>query len=405
MWFRATLFSILAVMTALVAIVVSPFIPQDLPTRIGADAVDKILGIIASSMLTVSTFSLSTMVSAYAAATSNVTPRATKLLMEDSTTQNVLATFIGSFLFSLVGIIALSTGAYGDQGRVVLFLVTIGVVGVIVVTLLHWIDHLSRLGRVTETTERVEAVAVAAMRSRRRQPYLGGNPLADPADIPVSARPVVMERIGYVQHLDTSRLSAIAREAKVRIYVRLIPGQLVDPGRPLASVDGPHAEALLEEIARCFSVGDTRSFDQDPRFGASVLAEIASRALSPALNDPGTAIDVISRALRVLAVWTEPVEDNAGQDVLYPEIHVPPILLDNLFDDLFTPIARDGAAIVEIGIRLQKAFATLARFNHSRFREAAQRHSRQALERAEAALGAGGDLERLRHEAGKVGKI
>jgi uncharacterized membrane protein len=99
------------------------------------------------------------------------------------------------------------------------------------------------------------------------------------------------------------------------------------------------------------------------------------------------------------------VEDNAGQDVLYPEIHVPPILLDDLFDDLFTPIARDGAAIVEIGVRLQKAFATLARFNQSRFRDAAHRHSRQALERAEATLGAGGDLERLRHEAGKVGKI
>ncbi|WP_439604689.1 DUF2254 family protein, partial [Shinella sp.] len=123
MWVRATLFSILAIVTALIAIVLAPFIPGDLSTRIGADAVDNILGIIASSMLTVTTFSLSTMVSAYSAATSNVTPRATKLVMEDSTTQNVLATFIGSFLFSLVGIIALSTGAYGDQGRVVLFLV------------------------------------------------------------------------------------------------------------------------------------------------------------------------------------------------------------------------------------------------------------------------------------------
>ena len=67
-WFRATLFSILAVATALVAIFVSPYIPSDLPTQIGADAVDNILGIIASSMLTVTTFSLSTMVSAYSAA-------------------------------------------------------------------------------------------------------------------------------------------------------------------------------------------------------------------------------------------------------------------------------------------------------------------------------------------------
>lgn len=153
MWFRASLFSILAVLTALVAIGLAPYIPSDLPTKIGADAVDNILGIIASSMLAVTTFSLSTMVAAYAAATSNVTPRATRLVMEDTTTQNVLATFIGAFLYSLVGIIALSTGAYGSTGRVVLFVVTAGVIVLIVVTLLRWIDHLSRLGRVSETTQ------------------------------------------------------------------------------------------------------------------------------------------------------------------------------------------------------------------------------------------------------------
>ena len=116
-WFRATLFSIAGVLTALLAVAFSPYIPEELPTNIGADAVDKILGIIALSMLTVTTFSLSTMVSAYSAATTNVTPRATTLVMEDSTTQNVLATFVGSFLFSLVGIIALTTGAYGGTRR------------------------------------------------------------------------------------------------------------------------------------------------------------------------------------------------------------------------------------------------------------------------------------------------
>lgn len=173
-WFRATLFSIAAVATALLAIVVTPYIPADLSTKIGADSVDNILGIIASSILTVTTFSLSTMVSAYSAATSNVTPRATLLVMEDSTTQNVLATFVGSFLFSLVGIVALTTGAYGEQGRVVLFVVTIGVIVLIVVTLLRWIDHLSRLGRVTETTRRVEEATLDAVKAWRKSPNFGG---------------------------------------------------------------------------------------------------------------------------------------------------------------------------------------------------------------------------------------
>ena len=68
LWFRATLFSLLGVATALIAVVLKDFIPASLPARIGADAVDKILGIIASSMLAVTIFSLSTMVAAYGAA-------------------------------------------------------------------------------------------------------------------------------------------------------------------------------------------------------------------------------------------------------------------------------------------------------------------------------------------------
>lgn len=71
-------------------------IPESVSVKVGAEAVDNILNILASSMLAVTTFSLSIMVTAYGSATTNVTPRATRLVVEDVTTQNVLATFIGS---------------------------------------------------------------------------------------------------------------------------------------------------------------------------------------------------------------------------------------------------------------------------------------------------------------------
>jgi len=266
MWFRASLFSVLAAVTALIAIAVAPYIPDDLPTKIGSDAVDNILGIIASSMLAVTTFSLSTMVAAYSAATNSVTPRATRLVMEDSTTQNVLSTFIGSFLFSVVGIIALSTGAYGERGRVVLFAVTIFVIATIVVTLLRWIDHLSRLGRVIETTERVERAALAAMRARQVSPHFGCHPLRDRADVPDRALPVYPATIGYVQHLDTEALHRLtARDDSGEIYVGAIPGDFVHPARPLAWRVGLGEDDDVR-ICECFTEGDTRSFDQDPRF-------------------------------------------------------------------------------------------------------------------------------------------
>lgn len=397
-WFRATLFSLGGVASALLAVAFSSYIPADLPAKIGADAVDKILGIIASSMLTVTTFSLSTMVAAYSAATNNVTPRATKLVMEDSTTQNVLATFVGSFLFSLVGIIALATGVYGDQGRVILFVVTIGVIILIIVTLLRWIDHLSRLGRVTETTERVEKATIEALRAWIKSPCLGGKELEE-NDPRLSGPniPVHQPKVGYVQHVDGGVLGQISEEFDVDIAVVAIAGKLVAPNIPLAWIVGDVDEEVQKRIASAFTIGDVRSFDQDPRFGAAVLAEIASRSLSQAINDSGTAIDLISRYMRVLAVWDEHADDI---DVQYPRLHVAPIRLEDVFDDLFIPLARDGAAILEVGIRLQKAFITLSGFHHPEFRRIALQHSRSAIKRAEATSMIEEDLAKLRRVAG-----
>ncbi len=146
----------------------------------------------------------------------------------------------------------------------------------------------------------------------------------------------------------------------------------------------------------CLTVGDIRSFDQDPRFGAVVLAEIASRALSPAVNDPGTAIDVTTRALRILAAWhNTKAEDDS---VPYPRLQVAQVAVADLFDDLFGPIARDGAGLIEVGLRLQKTLVMLAGLG-GEYAENARRHSKDALARADAVLHIDTDRRRLRDAA------
>ncbi|HMM68339.1 MAG TPA: DUF2254 domain-containing protein [Dokdonella sp.] len=407
LWLRASAFSVLGVATALVALLVKEYIPENLPTRIGADAVDSILQIIASSMLSVMIFSLSTMVSAYSSATSNTTPRATQLLIQDSTAQNALATFLGSFLFSLVGIIALQTGLYGDSGRVVLYAVTLGVIVIITVTLLRWSDYVLQLGRVGPTSDRVEAAATGAIRRRRASPYLAGQPReAGDGGIPEGARSIHTESFGYVEHIDMQALQDTAKNHEMEIYVVALPGHYAGAAQPLACVMADPPEEGVEAIRKAFGIAASRSFDQDPRFGVCVLSEIASRALSPAVNDPGTAIDVLGRGARMLALWSDYHADSperGGKDAIrFPNVHVPPVELDELFDDFFIPIARDGAGLVEVGIHLQKMLQTLACLGDKRYRQAAARQSAQALARAEAALKLTDDLVRVRQSAAKV---
>jgi uncharacterized membrane protein len=397
LWVRATLYCIVAIVIALAAIWADPYMPSELPRQVGAKAVDSILTIIASSMLAVTTFSLTTLVSATTAAASNATPRATSLLLEDTTSQRALSTFLGSFLFSLVGLIALNTELYGEGGRFILFIATLGVVALIVVTLLQWIDHLAGLGRVAETIARVERVATRAYEAHRKLPHLGGQPFRD---IPEGAIEIHHKRLGYLQHLDVQVLQGIAEDAGADIYVQRRPGSHCDPSAPIASVvlrnsGETYKPELSDQIRAAFTLGNRRSFDQDPRFGLIALSEIGSRALSPGINDPGTAIDVLATLVRVMAPIERADTPDVRDEVKYEHVFVPSLSEDDLVDAAFMPISRDGAGQIEVAIRLQKALAVIAATAQPDLREAARRFSGLSRQRALEQLGFEPDRQRL----------
>ena len=399
LWLRSSLFCIAGILSALFALVVKDFIPEGMTQEVGADAVDKILEIIATSMLAVTTFSLSTMVSAYAAASSNVTPHSTKLLLEDNTAQNALSTFIGSFLFSLVGIIALSMGIYGNSGRLVLFVVTIAVIGLIITVLLRWIHYLSQLGRVGHTIAMVERATSKALHERLQHPYLGGTSLIN--YVPEATHyAIIHPHIGYIQNIDVAALSEMAERLELQFYLQDLPGSFNDAHQPTIYCSKPLAGSDIETVQRAFSIGADRSFEQDPRYGIIVFSEIASRALSPAVNDPGTAIDIIGASLRTLAPWVT-AELPHPAEIIYPRLHVPVLQTAELFDDIYTRIGRDGAAMIEVCIRLQKALASFAAMGNVEARREAHRHATMAYNRGMAGLKLPADRELLTTTIGK----
>lgn len=397
LWVKASLYGVVGISTALAAVVIGPLMPDGLPRSVGSNAVDAILQIIASSMLAVTTFSLSTLVSATATAAGSATPRATQLLLEDPTAQRALSTFLGAFLFSLVSLIALNTDLYGDGGRFVLFIATLVVVALIVITLLRWMDHLAGLGNMGETISRVERAARDAYDNYRALPLLGGAPLDQ---IPPGAIPVHHCDIGYIQHLDIATLAALADEIDAEIFVTRRAGHYCDPATPIVHVmpknDG---QAFSDEhgdvVCDAFTLGDCRSYDQDPRFGLIALSEIASRALSPAINDPGTAIDVLATMVRIMAQRRAPnANDVTPPD--YPRVHVVALREEDLVDAAFMPISRDGAGMIEVMIRLQKSLAALAATDEPALAAAARRMADLAARRGVETLSFEPDRDRLR---------
>lgn len=394
MWFRTGAFCVLAVLAALAAIFLAPYVPESLSGLVGGPTVDQLLGVLASSMLPVATFSLSTMVAGFQAATTNVTPRATGLLIEDKRAQSALATFIGAFLYAVVGLTALNARLYGDAGRVILFGFTILVVALVVITLVRWVEDLSRMGRVGETIDRIEGATRDALDARSEPLHYGGRAYQA---IPADATPLCSPVVGYIQHVDVSSLGEFSEQIECDIFLVATPGQFVHLGDPLCWISTTAKlpdQAARDRLARAFIIGGARTFQQDPRFGFIVLAEVASRALSPAVNDPGTAIDVIGTGTRLLNHWALRVAAHRDDPPVHRRLYVNPLELEDFFTDLFRPISRDGAGLIEVCITLRKALIALQRLGGG-YEVVAEAHLRQALARAKHALSSPDDLAAL----------
>ena len=372
---------------------------------VSSGSVESLLSIMAASMLAIATFAVASMVSAYSSASTTATPRSFPLVIADDVSQNALSTFVGAFIFSIVALMSMKNGYFEIAGRFTLFSMTVAVLGFVVFTFVRWTDRIARLGRLGATVEQVESAAATAMLRRRKAMALGGLARNQQAAA-VGGKAVFASEVGYVQQIDMQVLQEFAQNIGGRVVVDALPGTFAMPGNPLAHViHGPEArgDADLKQVASAFTIGRDRVFDHDPRLGLIVLSEIAGRALSPAVNDPGTAIGILGTLVRLFTLWAQHDDNLAVQPVEFDRVVVPVLQMDDLFDDAFTAIARDGAGAVEVGVRLQKSLRSLASAGDDVMRVAAMRHAQRALASAEQALSLPHEVDAIRALAQSVG--
>lgn len=354
-WVRIALIAALSVLSVFAAELFEPLISESYKSRFSPQAVLPILTILGNSMLAVTTFSLSVMVSAHRAAAQHTTPRVHRLLLQDRRTQTVLATFLGAFIYALSSIIMLKAGYLQAGATVIIFATTLGVVVLVVVQILRWIDHLSTLGSMDHTLATAESYARESLDTYCRAPCLGAAPWPAEAAPPQRAQTILAPTSGYLQLID---IAAIARHQADcgRIFIDVTPGDFILQGAPMAYAEAA-AEDLCDALANCFVLGDLRSHEQDPRYALEVLSETSSRALSPGVNDPGTAIDVIHRLTRLLLPWAQDPSGDADPD--HPEVLIRPLPPAALLQAAFAALARDGAGQVEVMITLRRALNQL----------------------------------------------
>ncbi len=361
------------------------FEPGDVP-EISTDTLKVLLGVLTSGMLVIATFAVGAMISAYASASRTATPRAFSLIIADDVTQNALSTFVGAFLFAVIALLAVMNGLYAVPARFFLLVLTLAVFWIVVMTFIRWVDRIARLGRLGMTLDKVEHATRLSIQHYQAAAF---GRVAETRG-QGSTTDLRKERIGYLQRVDWDALQQLAERVEAKIKVHALPGAFITPEKVLATLSRSSGEELpdkeLRRFRRAFLIGDQRLFDEDPRFGFIVLSEIASRALSPAVNDPGTAIQITGRLVRLFHNWRHPdKQSEAYEERRYDRIEAPRIRVEDLFEDAFVGISRDGAGFREVMIRLQKAFHAIGALDADMAR-VARHHAGQSLLRAKEAM-------------------
>jgi len=98
---------------------------------------------------------------------------------------------------------------------------------------------------------------------------------------------------GILQAIDVPLIISTARDADAAVEILVPFGETVQQRAPVAVVHGPADPSLDAVVVKSIRTGPDRTFEQDPALAFRVLADIALRAVSSAINDPTTATQVL----------------------------------------------------------------------------------------------------------------
>lgn len=266
-----------------------------------ADASRQVLIGIAAAVITVAGVMFSITILALQLASQQFGPRMLRNFIRDVGTQVSLGAFVGTFVFSVLtlGSVAHGSATFVPHLSVTVALVlTLGDLGV----LIYFIHHVATSIQVTSVIAGIARDFRSTLRALQDE---AARMLPEDLDLDVEARElsprleeasglVRARTAGFLQSVGHDQLVRIAASSRATIQLLHRPGNFVVEGQPLARVwPVDAAKVVTDTLERAHIVGSSRTLTQDLGFAVDQLVEVAIRAISPAVNDPFTAINCI----------------------------------------------------------------------------------------------------------------
>lgn len=337
-----------------------------------ATAARAILSTIAGSLITVAVLAFSLTVVTLQLVSSQFTPRALRTFLGDRLNQITAGGFVGIFLYCLLALRSVRTSASGQEGFIPALAVTISIFLAVVALalLLAFIHHLASSIQVSNISARITRQTLSRIDALYPEYHGGPVGTVDPDSLlkewsaigpPVEA---FASRPGYIQVIDIGELfDELGQRSKLRVWVDVAPGDFVTPHSRLIAVWGLNSSQPKGRVHSAIRIDNERDMSQDVGYGIRQLADIALRALSPAVNDPTTALNCIGYLQAIVERLAErtfpsPIRHDEESGAL---VCARQRGFDELVEDAFVEVGRYAIRDARVAVALIDAVGSAAR--------------------------------------------
>jgi uncharacterized membrane protein len=334
------------------------------PTHADPQVAQVILAGIAASIMTVVSIVFAILLMTLTLASMQFSPRIILSFTRDRVTQWTLGIFLGTFSYCMAALPA-ARALPSPFSPVATVLGAMLLALACVSWLLFFIHHIAQAISVNQIVDKIAAETEAVIDDL--MPWPRNHGYANDRNYPIEGpfeTPVTSATSGYIRFIDTKRLAALAKTYRVKIQVLRRVGHFVPAHVPLMMVS--KGERLSHEgraaLRGAFDFGPSRTLQQDVEFGVLQIVDIALRAISPAVNDPSTAISCVDQLSRILIRFAsrDPPESRLYNPPGVLRVVIPWIGFEGLLDSAFEQTRMYSKGDFAVSLRMLRALGDIA---------------------------------------------
>ncbi|GAA0715396.1 DUF2254 domain-containing protein [Aquimarina litoralis] len=252
-----------------------------------------ILSTLFGGILSLTVFSFTMVMVVLNQASSNFSPRLLPGLISNKKHQIILGFYIGTILYTII--VLMSMGAYGSSSNLVGFSVMVAaVLGTFCIGLFVYFIH--SISQAIQIHNIIDKIYISSSKLLRKEKTEQEDNLVKSHNISDKYWKVVYSnKTGYYRSFDIELLKDSLKSKENIIEIIPYPDQHIWKGDPVLIIKEPISKEELESLHICLYILSNRHEDDSGVGGMIKLTEVAVKALSPGINDPGTAINAISK--------------------------------------------------------------------------------------------------------------